>query len=264
MQYVGNDIVFIYLRKHIVMVMNKIVCIMLAVAFSPFITDAQSVYEVERFQTDGGKQVEITLIKHGSLEIRFDGLSYQVDPVMEYGKHTDYSTEFPKADVILITHEHPDHLDRNAIADLKTSATTIYLNKRSREILGYGEVLVNGDKRVLPGNVELEAVPAYNTSPGREKFHPKGRGNGYVLSFDGLRIYIAGDTEDVPEMAALKDVDVAFLPVNQPYTMTPEQCVKAAKVIAPKVLIPYHFSSTDLSGVPEQLPGIDVRLRQMQ
>lgn len=244
--------------------MKKIACIMLASVSSLFFSNARPAYEVERFQTDGGKEVEITLIKHGSLEIRYDGRSYQIDPVVEYGKRTDYAKDFPKADVILVTHEHPDHLDNNAISDLKTPKTIILLNQRSSEIIGFGEVLGNGDKRMLPGGVCLEAVPAYNTTPGREKFHPKGRGNGYVLTFDGLRIYVAGDTEDIPEMAELKDIDVAFLPVNQPYTMTPEQCVKAAKVISPRVLIPYHFSSTDLSVLPNQLPGIDVRLRQMQ
>ena len=107
-------------------------------------------------------------------------------------------------------------------------------------------------------------MPAYNTTPGREMFHPKGNGNGYVLTIDGLRIYVAGDTEDIPEMASLADVDVALLPVNQPYTMTPEQCIAATRVIRPKVLIPYHFGQTDLSGLPAALPEIDVRLRQMQ
>ena len=181
-----------------------------------------------------------------------------------YGRSTDYATEFPKADVILITHEHGDHLDPEAIAALTGPSTLLILNAASREKIGKGEAMANGEKRELPGGIGLEAVPAYNTTPGRENFHPKGNGNGYVLTIDGLRIYIAGDTEDIPEMASLKDIDVAFLPVNQPYTMTPEQCISAAKVIAPKVLIPYHFSQTDLSGLPAALPGIDVRLRQMQ
>jgi L-ascorbate metabolism protein UlaG (beta-lactamase superfamily) len=117
---------------------------------------------------------------------------------------------------------------------------------------------------VQPGDVIVEAVPAYNTTPGREKFHPKGNGNGYVLTLDGFRVYIAGDTEDIPEMTALKDIDLAFLPVNQPYTMTPDQCVRAAQAFSPKVLIPYHFGETDLSSLPGRLPGMKVLLRQMQ
>ena len=221
-------------------------------------------YEVEHFLTASGAPVDIILIKHGTLAISYNGLTIQIDPVAGQGKPTDYATEFPKADVILITHEHGDHLDAEAIAALTGPQTILILNEKSQGQIGRGEVMHNGESRELPGGIKLEAVPAYNTSPGRERFHPKGNGNGYVLTIDGLRIYVAGDTENIPEMAAIKDIDVAFLPVNQPYTMTPEQCVAAAKVIRPKVLIPYHFGQTDLSGLPAALPEMDVRLRQMQ
>ena len=222
-------------------------------------------YEVERFGTASGTPVDIVLIKHGSLAISYDGLSIQVDPVAEHGKSTDYAKEFPKADVILVTHEHGDHLEDATIATLTGENTVLLLNQTSRDRIGRGEAIGNGEARTLcDGKIQLEAVPAYNTTPGRENFHPKGNGNGYVLTIDGLRIYIAGDTEDVPEMADLKDIDVAFLPVNQPYTMTVEQCVAAAKAFKPKVLIPYHFSKTDISTIPGLLPGIDVRLRDMR
>ena len=129
---------------------------------------------------------------------------------------------------------------------------------------GTGDVMANGDTREIRKDIQLDAVPAYNYSEGRTMFHPQGRDNGFILTIDGFRIYIAGDTEDIPEMADIKDIDVAFLPVNQPYTMTVDQCVAAAQVIRPKVLIPYHFSQTDLSGLPDRLPGITVLLRQMQ
>ncbi|MBR5660654.1 MAG: MBL fold metallo-hydrolase [Bacteroidales bacterium] len=222
-------------------------------------------YEVERFGTASGAPVDITLVKHGSLEISYDGLSIQVDPVAEHGKSTDYATEFPKADVILITHEHGDHLEDATIATLTGENTVLLLNQTSRDKIGRGEAIGNGEKRILcDGKIQVEAVPAYNTTPGRERFHPKGNGNGYVLTIDGLVIYIAGDTEDIPEMADLKDIDVAFLPVNQPYTMTVEQCVAAAKAFKPKVLIPYHFSQTDITPLPGLLPGIDVRLRDLR
>lgn len=222
-------------------------------------------YEVERFGTASGTPVDIVLIKHGSLAISYDGLSIQVDPVAEHGKSTDYAKEFPKADVILVTHEHGDHLEDATIATLTGENTVLLLNQTSRDRIGRGEAIGNGETRTLcDGKIQLEAVPAYNTTPGRENFHPKGNGNGYVLTIDGLRIYIAGDTENVPEMADLKDIDVAFLPVNQPYTMTVEQCVAAAKTFKPKVLIPYHFSKTDISTIPGLLPGIDVRLRDMR
>ena len=221
-------------------------------------------YEVERFVTASGKPVDITLIKHGSLEIRYDGLSIQFDPVGGFGKPTDYALEFPKADLIFVTHEHPDHLEDSTLAVLTGEMTRLFLNGTSRDRIGRGEVLANGDSRTLAEGLTVEAVPAYNTTPGREKFHPKGNGNGYVLTIDGLRVYVAGDTEDVPEMADLKDIDVAFLPVNQPFTMTVDQCVAAASAFKPKVLIPYHFSQTDISPIPGRLPGIDVRLRDMR
>ena len=232
-------------------------------------------FATETFRTRSGLPVHIALIKHGSLEIRYKGMSIQIDPVKEYGPTTDYENDFPKADIILVTHEHPDHLDPDTIEALSGENTRLFLNAASQGIIGKGRSVANGEIIIIPTSMRLEssvlpedivitAVPAYNTTPGREMFHPRGNGNGYVIEMDGLRIYVAGDTEDVPEMAELKDIDVAFLPVNQPYTMTVEQCVAAAKTIAPKVLIPYHFGKTDISALPGLLPGIDVRLRQMQ
>ncbi len=222
-------------------------------------------YAVEAFFTRGGLPVAITLIKHGTLALRYRGRTVHVDPVGGYGNPTDYASEFPKADVVIVTHEHGDHFDKKAIADLMDKGTTqIVTNARCAEMLGYGTVMANGDTATILGDVRLDAVPAYNYTEGRTQFHPKGRDNGFVLTLDGLRIYIAGDTEDIPEMADLKDIDIAFLPVNQPYTMTVEQCVRAAKTISPRALVPYHFSQTDLSALPGLLPGIDVRLRQMQ
>ncbi len=218
-------------------------------------------YEVERFATPAGAPVEIWLIKHASLAIAYKGLSIQIDPVLDLGKPTDYAADFPAADYILVTHEHGDHFDREAIALLKGEVVT---NPRCAEMLGRGKVLANGEETDLCEGIHVEAVPAYNTTEGHLQFHPKGRDNGYILSLDGFRIYIAGDTEDIPEMADIRDIDVAFLPCNQPYTMTVEQCVHAAEMVMPKVLIPYHFSQTDLSALPGALPGMDVRLRQLQ
>ena len=221
-------------------------------------------YAVETFFTDSGLPVRITLIKHGTLEIACKGLSIQIDPVSGLGVPTDYAAEFPKADVILVTHEHGDHFDRTALEALGANADNLITNTRVAEMLGWGTVMANGDSRDLPGDIRLDAVPAYNCSEGHTNFHPQGRDNGFILTIDGLRIYVAGDTEDIPEMAAIKDIDVAFLPVNQPYTMTVDQCVHAAEVLQPKVLIPYHFSNTDLSSLPDRLPGVKVLLRQMQ
>ncbi len=220
-------------------------------------------YEVETFRTEDGEPVAITLIKHGTLAVSYKDISIQIDPVSEHGKHTDYASEFPKADIILITHEHGDHLDDSAVKALEKDGTRLILNQKSADQLRRGKVLRNGES-VSIGEIRIDAVPAYNTTPGRENFHPKGSGNGYVLTIGSFRIYIAGDTEYIDEFSGIKDIDVALLPVNQPYTMTVEQCVKAAETIAPKVLIPYHFGQTDLSELPGRLPEIKVLLRQMQ
>ena len=222
-------------------------------------------YQTDTFKTKGGKEVAITAIKHASLRIQYDGLEIQVDPVVKYPPATDYA-KFPKADVILVTHEHFDHFDGDAIAALKNDATQIIANPSVQQMMGSGTAMTNGESRVIAKGISLAAVPAYNTTAGRTQFHPKGRDNGYVLTMDGFSIYIAGDTEDIPEMSKLKDIDVAFLPCNQPYTMTPEQVAKAARTIKPKVLFPYHYSKTPVKRVAELLSdtSIDVRIRNYQ
>ena len=243
--------------------MKKLIIGALTMASTIAATAAE--YQTDTFKTKGGKEVVITAIKHASLRIQYDGLEIQIDPVAEYAPATDYS-KFPKADIILVTHEHFDHFDRDAIEALKKDGTQVIANLSVQKMLGFGMALANGESHVLAKGISLDAVPAYNTTPGHTQFHPKGRDNGYVLTLDGLRIYIAGDTEDIPEMANLKDIDVAFLPCNQPYTMTPEQVVKAARTIRPKVLFPYHYSETPIKRVAELLTdtSIDVRIRNYQ
>lgn len=222
--------------------------------------------EVDVFNTPWGFDVNMHCIKHGSVAIEIGGYWIYVDPVTDKVQPvTDYTT-MPKADFILITHEHGDHLDAKAIEQLTKESTILVTNPRSHELLGgKGEVMKNGDK-VEMYSCSLEAVPAYNKSEDRQQFHPKGRDNGYVISLPGFRIYIAGDTEDIDEMQNLKDIDVCFLPCNLPFTMTPEQCANAAKIIKPKVLFPYHYGKTDIQQVKNLLEGtgIDVRIRQYQ
>jgi len=219
--------------------------------------------QTDVFKTKGGKDVKITAIKHATMRIQYDGKEIHVDPVgKKMEPATDYK-KFPKADLILITHEHFDHYDKDAVEELKKEGTEIITNPNVKKLMGYGTAVTNGESKVVLKDIKLEAVPAYNTTKGHEKFHPKGRDNGYILTIDGLRIYIAGDTEDIPEMKDIKDIDVAFLPCNQPYTMTPEQAAKAAKTINPKVLFPYHYSDTPVKKVAELLKDtkIDVRIR---
>ena len=225
----------------------------------------ESTTQDDVYTTQSGKQVTFTFIKHASIEIKYDGLSIQVDPVKKLPPETDYS-KFGKANFIFVTHEHFDHFDKDAIATLTGETTKVILNKNCAEMLGSGTAMSNGESLRLRDDITLEAVPAYNTTPDRTKFHPKGRDNGYVITLDGLRIYIAGDTEDIPEMAQLKDIDIAFLPCNQPYTMTPEQLANAAKMFHPKVVYPYHFSETPIEKVKTLLKGngIEVKIRALK
>ena len=223
-------------------------------------------YEVDVFKTKNGKTLKCYALMHSCIRMVYDGKEIEIDPVLKLRDRTVNYAAMPKADYIFVTHEHQDHFDQAAIKQLTGGNTQLVTNRRCSDMLGYGTVMANGDKLKIADDFTVEAVPAYNTTEANKKFHPKGRDNGFVLTIDGLRIYIAGDTEDIPEMAAIKDIDVAFLPCNQPFTMTPEQLVKAAKMVKPKVLFPYHYGNTDVSMIPAQLKGvgIDVRIRHYE
>ena len=249
-----------------------VVCSMLTLAactaHSPANSDNEhlNTNDMDTFQTTHGKTLKVTPIKHASMEINFDGRIIQIDPVIEGAEPvTDY-TKWAKADYILITHDHYDHLDPQAVDDLAKESTVIVTNANSAEKLGEGEVMANGDSLRLADDLMVYAVPAYNTTPGHTQFHPKGRDNGFILVADGLRIYIAGDTEDIEEMADVKDIDVAFLPCNQPYTMTPEQLRRAADMVKPRILYPYHYGDTDVAAMEAAMEGsgIEVRIRDFQ
>ncbi len=226
----------------------------------------QQSYEVDTFKTKSGKTVRFHALVHASIRVEYDGKEIEIDPVTKLGNKTVDFTAMPKADYIFVTHEHQDHFDREALKILTAQQTSLVTNKRCADMLGSGKVMANGDKLQLTDDITVEAVPAYNITEGRQQYHPKGRDNGYILTIDGLRIYIAGDTEDIPEMASVSDIDIAFLPCNQPFTMTTDQLVRAARIVKPKVLFPYHYGQTDVSKLPSQLQGdgIDVRIRHYE
>jgi L-ascorbate metabolism protein UlaG (beta-lactamase superfamily) len=209
-----------------------------------------------------GGELRITFIGHGTLMFEWKGWIIHVDPV---GQEADY-TKLPKADLVLVTHEHTDHLDAKAVASIRKEGTRVLANEAAAKALPGAEAVSNGETRTI-GGVKIQAVAAYNTTAGRERFHPKGRGNGYLLDFAGQRVYVAGDTEVTPEMLALEDIAVAFLPMNQPYTMTPEQVAEAARVMRPRILYPYHYGETDparLLALLRDTPEVEVRIRDLR
>lgn len=219
--------------------------------------------EVDVIKTETG-DLTITFLGHGTLMFSYQGKIVHVDPVSQ---EADYS-KLPKADVILITHEHGDHLDPKALAMIRTDQTTVLLTQACASKVPGGTVVKNGETVTVHG-LKIEAVPAYNLihkRPDGQPFHPKGSGNGYVINFDKTRVYVAGDTENIPEMALLKKIDIAFLPMNLPYTMTPEMVADAAKMFEPRILYPYHYGQTDPNKLVDLLKDskIEVRIRKMK
>jgi L-ascorbate metabolism protein UlaG (beta-lactamase superfamily) len=221
-------------------------------------------FETDIIKTSDG-ELEITCIGHGTLMFNYNGKIMHVDP---WTKLADY-TQLPKADIILLTHHHRDHLDPKALKQVRTADTRLVLTEICAKRVAGGVVMKNGDVKNI-GEFQVEATPAYNLVHMRKPgvpFHPKNEGNGYVITFGDKRVYVAGDTENIPEMKQLKKIDVAFLPMNLPYTMTPEMVADAALAFQPGILYPYHFGDTDTAKLVELLkdhPEIEVRIRKLQ
>ncbi len=225
---------------------------------------AQEKFARDVIKTNAGDLV-ITFVGHGTLMLTFAGKVIHIDP---WSRLADYS-KMPKADMILITHGHRDHLDLKAVESIRTEKTQVVLTENCASRVKGGVVMDNGDVKTV-GGLKIEAVPAYNIVHMRSKgvpFHPKGVGNGYIITFGDKRVYVGGDTENTPEIKKLKDIDIAFLPMNLPYTMTPEMVADASKAIKPKTLYPYHFGNTDTSEIVALLKDaqdIEVRIRDMK
>ena len=209
-----------------------------------------------------GGDILITPILHGSVQVEFGDIVIHVDPWSK----GDYSAA-PQADLILVTDIHGDHLDPEAIGSLSREDTELVVSAAVAEQLGSGTVIANGESLEVAG-VVVEAVPMYNLERGPEEgklFHEKGRGNGYLLTLGGKRIYIAGDTACIPEMKALQDVDVAFVPMNLPYTMPPEEAAECVAAFKPAIVYPYHYRGSDLQVFQDSLADvaeIEVRIRE--
>lgn len=242
--------------------MIRLLVITMALGFGLALSAAN--YEEDAIPTSQGT-LGLTFFGHASLMMTFGGQVIHVDP---YGEVADYGG-LPKADLVLVTHDHYDHLDPKALRAILKPGTVVVAAKSCEGKIKDAVIIGNGESTTALG-LKIQAVPAYNivhTRPDGAPYHPKGAGNGYIITFGDKRVYIAGDTENTPEMKTLKDIAVAFLPMNLPYTMTPEMVADAAKAFKPKILYPYHFGDTDTSKLVKLLQGekgIDVRIRKMK
>jgi L-ascorbate metabolism protein UlaG (beta-lactamase superfamily) len=214
----------------------------------------------EEFKTAAGV-LKMTPIQHGSLTLEAGGQVIEVDPAISgFGAAPPDFSKVPKADLVLITDIHDDHLDPASLAKVRKQGTTVVIPGAAASKVPDGVVMKNGETKKF-GAWTIEAIPMYNLKNG--PYHDKGRGNGYIVTYGGLRVYIAGDTEGIPEMRALKNIDVAFIPMILPYTMSPAEAADAVKAFHPKVVYPYHYGESDLKVFETALKGtgIDVRLR---
>lgn len=214
-----------------------------------------------------GSEITLTFFEHASLAIDWQGCRIYVDP---YGDNIAYD-KLPKADIILITHSHYDHLDLPVVEKLSTDKTVVICDKVSAASFDYDcTTMTPGSVTEPVAGLNIRAVPAYNITEGHLQFHPREREDcGYVLTMGGTTIYIAGDTEDNEDVLAMSGIDIAFLPVNQPYTMTVDQAVRAVKAIRPKIFYPYHYGQveekTDIDRLVRELDGVcEVRVRPLE
>lgn len=218
----------------------------------------------DTLKTEKGDLVVVP-VQHATFVLKWGGKTVFVDPTGGAEAFKDQG----KPDLILITDIHGDHFDPKTLSAVRTPEAVLVAPAAVAEKMGADKggvkVLANGEKTSV-GEIGVEAVPMYNLTEDRKKFHTKGRGNGYVLTVGGKRIYISGDTEDIPEMRQLKDIDAAFVCMNLPYTMDVEHAADAVLAFKPKVVYPYHYRGKEMSDVEKfkslvaKDKGIEVRL----
>jgi L-ascorbate metabolism protein UlaG (beta-lactamase superfamily) len=225
--------------------------------------------EGDKINTDKGDLI-IRPVQHGSFVMKWDNLIIYVDP---YGGEEFYN-ELPAPDVIIITDIHGDHMNKTTLEILDVSKASFIVPKAVEEQLDEKfktnlKILNNGESVKIVG-FDILAIPMYNLPESEDSRHTKGRGNGYVLTIGGKKVYISGDTEDIPEMRALRNIDIAFVCMNQPFTMEVEQAADAVLEFKPAIVYPYHFRGREglsdvnkfESLVKEGDSNIEVRLRE--
>jgi L-ascorbate metabolism protein UlaG (beta-lactamase superfamily) len=211
-----------------------------------------------------GGDITITAIQHASVQVEHAGKVIQVDPAQG-----DFS-KAKQADLVLITDTHGDHLNPELVAKVRKPGVPVVMpaavqTEAGAKIPAPVEVIANGQTKTIAG-VSVEAVPMYNLQRGPsagQLFHTKGRGNGYVVTLGGKRLYFAGDTECTPEMKTLKNIDVAFMPMNLPYTMPPAEAAECVKTFKPAVVIPYHYQGQKPEEFQAAVKGSGIEVRTL-
>ena len=243
--------------------MRKIHCVVLILLLIGAVRgSSQQQFETDTIATSAG-DLKITFIGHATLMFTFNDLVIHLDP---WSRLADYS-KLPKADFVFITHDHADHLDLKALKHIITDETTLAYTKKCAEVFPGGTIIRNGETLVFE-RITVRAVPAYTLREvKRGQPHPKGECNGYILTFGDKRVYIASETEIIPELKDIKDIDIAFLAMDGVFNLSPEEAVAAVNVFKPKVIYPFHYSRADLTPFIEafkDIPEIEVRIRDMR
>ena len=241
--------------------MKKLIGISTLLLISSFVL-GQSKFQQDVFKTNNG-DLTITFIGHASLLMEWNDQTIYVDPSSREANFY----ELPKASMVFVTHHHGDHCDPAALKAISEDQTKTFMSGLAHEKWNQGMILYP-DQALTVSGIKIEVIPAYNLVHKREDgtfFHVKGECNSYIVTLGGKRIFIGGDTENTPEMKEMKNIDIAFLPMNLPYTMTPEMVADGAKAFRPKVLYPYHYGKTNLDEIKELMAGeedIELRIRR--
>lgn len=228
-----------------------------------FASQAQKIFPKDTIETDNGPLI-ITFVGHASLIFEWQGETIHIDPS---SREANYY-KLPKATMIFITHHHGDHCDPASLKAISQEKTKTFMSSRAHEKWNQGMVL-RPEQSVTVKGITIETLPAYNIEHKRDDdtpYHVFGEGNSYVITLAEKRIFIGGDTENTPEMKALQNIDIAFLPMNLPYTMTPEMVADAAKGFKPKILYVYHYGKSDLNHLKELMADekdVDLRIKRM-
>lgn len=252
----GLDVLASFSSESTRCAMRELIGLAICLAFAVS-AQGQPARQTQTFQTDSGA-VKITPIYHASLLIEAGGRTIYLDPA----KPSNFEG-LPPADLILITDIHPDHMDLSSIAKISKPGTEIWSPPAVVQTVTAAHPISNGETKHWNGWT-VDAIPMYNIKRGPapgELYHPKGRGNGYVLTYGHKRFYFSGDTENIPEMRALKNIDVAFVCMNLPYTMPPDEAAEAVKAFHPRIVIPYHYRGSDLSVFRKDLEGTGIEVR---